>query len=99
MKKENGFYVYHQPPVRRPCADSEYVYVVKANCEHPVNTNCDEIVNGMVLESEVENWCSVILHPCSCKDGEQTVFGQTYYKFKRICKNKYLYIVVEPNCD
>ena len=99
MKKENGFYVYHQPPVRQPYADLEHVYVVEANCEHPVNTNCDEIVNSLVLESEVERWCSTSLHPCSCKDGEQTVFGQTYYKFKRMGKNEYLYIVVEPNCD
>ena len=99
MKKENGFDVYHQPPVRQPYDDLEYVYVVEANCEHPVNTNCDEIVNSLVLESEVERWCYTSLHPCSCKDGEQTVFGQTYYKFKRIGKNEYLYIVVEPNCD
>lgn len=91
MKKDNRFEVWHQPPVRQPYADLEYVYVV--------TVKCDEIVNRSVSESEVEKWCSASLHPCSCKDGEQTVFGQTYYKFKRIGKNEYLYIVVEPNCD
>ncbi len=99
MKKDNRFGVWHRPPARKPYADLEYVYVVKANCEHLVNANCDEIVNRPVSDAEVEKWCSASLHPCSCKDGEQTVFGQTYYKFKRIGKNEYLYIVIEPNCD
>lgn len=99
MKKDCRFEVYHQPPIRTPYADLEYVYVVGVNCENSVNTNCDEIVNTGISDEEVENWCYASLHPCSGKDGEQTAFGQTYYKFKRIGKNEYLYIVVEPNCD
>lgn len=99
MKKDSRFEVYNQPPIRKPYADLEYVYVVKSNCEHSVNANCDEIVNKKIPDKEIENWCSASLHPCSCKDGEQTVFGQTYYKFQRIGKSEYLYIVVEPNCD
>lgn len=91
MKKDSRFEVYHQPPIRKPYADLEHVYVVGVNCENYVNTG--------ISDEEVENWCSASLHPCSCKDGEQTVFGQTYYKFKRIGENEYLYIVVEPNCD
>ena len=69
---------------RRPYADMEIEYEVTADNESA---------------EEVERYCTEKVHRCSTSSKDDRGLCDTYYVFRKWGENKYLYRVIEPNCD